>query len=72
MLPDGSIGRYKGRSVKGGLRHDKAVENIACPVEVQGLFGDSFEGPVLDRESYSPLQFCDNRLRSRRKAADLA
>ena len=72
MLPDGSIGRYKSRSVKGGLCHDKAVENIACPVEVQGLFGDSFEGPVLDRESYSSLQFCDNRLRSRRKAAGLA
>ena len=29
MLADGSIGRYKGRSVKGGLCHDKAVENVA-------------------------------------------
>src|ERR1044071_1918273 len=72
VLPDGSIGRYKRRSIKGGLRHYQAVENAARPAQLQGLFGDCFEGPVLDREAHAPLQFCDNGLRGHRKPADLA
>ena len=34
MLPDGSISRYKGRSIEGGLRHDQAIENVARPIQV--------------------------------------
>src|SRR5712691_9060040 len=40
VLADCSIGRYKSRSIKGGLRNDEAVENVARPIQVQGLFGD--------------------------------
>src|SRR6266446_7972840 len=72
VLADRSIGRYKGRSIKGGLRNDQAVENVARPVQIQGLFGDRFQGPVLDRESYAPLQFGDYSLRGRSNTADLA
>jgi hypothetical protein len=42
VLPDDSIGRYKGRSIKGGLRDDQAIEDVARPIQVQRLFGYCF------------------------------